>query len=127
MPFTAGSAHCCPTPHSCKLLKAHCSSRRWLRCRGLGEICARLNCLSKKGQTAAHVQITERKASIARFSLFSRLRGLIALSQVPNARDLRHPPTRRFVRRIPRPEPPLRRRRRHPRRHFTLLEPATRC
>ncbi len=53
-----------------KLLKAHCSSWRWLRCRGLGEICARLNCLNKKGQTAAHVQITERKASIARFRFF---------------------------------------------------------
>ena len=40
------------------------------RCRGLGEICARQTC-RRKGQTAAHGQITERRYSVPRFRFSS--------------------------------------------------------
>ena len=48
-----------------------------IRCRGLGEFCARQTC-RYEGQTAAHGQITERKPSVAhlRFSFLSHERGV---------------------------------------------------
>lgn len=73
-----------------------------IRCRGLGEFCARQTC-RYEGQTAAHGQITERKPSVAhlRFSFLSHERGVPGPESVLSAeapRILQFPIAYRFQR-----------------------------